>query len=481
MKPLIAIFLTLLAASVSAVPIGNNTTLTNLSASTGNSLNYEINVPTGATNLNIAISGGSGDADLYVRSASPSTSSSYDCRPYLYGNNETCNFAQPNTATYFIRIQAYNSFSGLSLAVSYQSNSSTSSTTQLSNGQQVTNLQGSRLAELRYSINVPESAENLSITTSGGSGDLDLYVKYASQPSTSSYDCRPYLNGNQEVCEFSTTQSGTYYILVRGYSAFSGASLAVSYDASNGGSGNNNSTWNGFESYYSNAIGKSGSALLSALNEAAARNHNRMSYSQVWDALRYTDEDPNNTNNVILIYTGRSQSKTFTSSGNNDPDAWNREHSWPKSHGFPSSGQWAYTDIHHLRPSDASVNSSRGNKDYDDGGSNISEAPGNRTDGDSFEPRDEVKGDVARMMFYMDIRYNGSDNTGTGDLVLVASTGTSGSRLGDLCTLLNWHNQDPVSAIEIERHSRIVERQGNRNPFVDNPDWANQIWGSVCN
>jgi len=85
------------------------------------------------------------------------------------------------------------------------------------------------------------------------------------------------------------------------------------------------------------------------------------------------------------------------------------------------------------------------------------------------------------MMFYMDVRYNGNDSTGTGDLELVNYSGTSGSQLGDLCTLLTWHNQDPVSTDEISRHGRIVEEQGNRNPFVDYPAWANQIFDSSCN
>ena len=239
-------------------------------------------------------------------------------------------------------------------------------------------------------------------------------------------------------------------------------------------------TWSGFDSYYENAIGQTGQVLLDELQFLASLNHNRMSYSQVWDALRYTDEDEGNTDNVILFYSGRSQSKLFTSSGNNDPDAWNREHSWPKSHGFPGRGDWGYTDIHHLRPTDASVNSARGNRDYDVGGSEISEAPGNFRDSDSFEPRDAVKGDVARMMFYMDVRYNGNDGTGTDDLVLVDFSQTQGGELGDLCTLYDWHNQDPVSEEEIRRHSRIVERQGNRNPFVDYPNWAHEIWGQEC-
>ncbi len=464
-----------LVSSVHAVELNEGVAQNNLSATTGNSLSFELQVPADATNLSIAISGGSGDADLYVRAGAAPTTSNFDCRPYRYGNNETCQFSSPANTTYYIQLRAYNTFSGVTLIATYDQ--AQTSTEILSNGQTVNGLSGSSGSSRTYKIELPASSSNLTVAMSGGSGDADLYLKFGSAPSTSSYDCRPYLNGNNETCQIASPQTGTYYILVRGYSAYSNVALTASFE---GDTNNGGATWDGYETYYSEAIGKSGQALIDALNEAASRNHNRMSYSQVWDALKYTDEDPNNSNNVILLYTGRSQSKNFTSSGNNDPDAWNREHSWPKSHGFSSSGQWAYTDIHHLRPSDASVNATRGNKDFDNGGSEISEAPGNFTDNDSIEPRDAMKGDLARMMFYLDVRYNGNDASGVPDLKLVNYTGTSGATLGSLCVLLAWHNQDPVSDEEIARHARIVERQGNRNPFVDYPAWANEIWDNSC-
>lgn len=474
-----------------AVTISNNATENNLSAQTGGILRYELVVPAGANDLNININGNSGDADLYIRHDSRPTTSTYDCRPYRTGSNESCEFSSPSIGTYFIDVCAYSSFSNINLTANYQSNSTptTPDSTELINGNTVNNLQGAQNSEREFFITVPDNTSNFVISSNGGSGDLDLHVKFGSAATQSNYDCRPYRNGNNEICSFSSTQVGTYHIMLHGYSAYNNVGLTTEFqtsdgfsnnDSNNNGSNNYGSTWDGFNGYYANAIGKSGIALVNALHEADARNHNRMSYSQVWDALQYTDEDPNNSNNVILMYTGRSQSKTFTASGNSDPDAWNREHSWPKSHGFPSSGDWAYTDIHHLRPSDVSVNSRRGNKDYDNGGSSISEAPGNYTDSNSFEPRDDVKGDIARMMFYMDTRYNDSDSTGTDDLVLVDHSNTSGSELGDLCTLLEWHKQDPVSEREVDRHARIVERQGNRNPFVDYPNWVDQIWDPAC-
>lgn len=450
-----------------------------LSANTDAALDFELSVPTDARNLSIQMSGGSGDADLYVRAGAVPTTSTYDCRPYLSGNDEICDDADPQSGAYYIQVRAYQSFSGVSLLATYDlANGGTSQA--MINGETLNGLSGADGSETHYHLDVPADARDLVVEISGGSGDADLYLKYGTSPTTSSYDCRPYEAGNDETCSVASPQSGVYHAMIDGYNAYSNLSLTARY-TDGGGSGNDGATWDGFETYYADAIGKTGTALASALNEAAARNHTRMSYSQVWDALSYTDEDPNNSNNVLLIYTGRSQDKDFSASGNNDQDAWNREHSWPKSYGFPSGGDWAYTDIHHLRPSDVSVNADRGNKDYGNGGSEISEAPGNYTDSDSFEPRDAVKGDLARMMFYMDVRYDGNDGTGVGDLTLVNHTGTDWNELGRLCTLYSWHQQDPVSESEIERHARIVEQQGNRNPFVDYPAWVDDLWGAQCN
>ena len=93
--------------------------VTGLSASTGNSVNYTLNVPAGATNLKFTISGGSGDADLYVRFGSAPTDSTYACRPYKSGNSESCSFASPQTGTYYVRVKAYSTYSGVQLTGSY--------------------------------------------------------------------------------------------------------------------------------------------------------------------------------------------------------------------------------------------------------------------------------------------------------------------------------------------------------------------------
>jgi serine protease len=103
----------------------NGVPVTGLAASTGNTLNYTMNVPAGATNLSFAMSGGTGDADLYVRFGSAPTTSTYDCRPYRSGNNETCSFASPQVGTYYVMVRAYSTFSGVSLTGSYSTSSGT--------------------------------------------------------------------------------------------------------------------------------------------------------------------------------------------------------------------------------------------------------------------------------------------------------------------------------------------------------------------
>ncbi|GGO72637.1 ExeM/NucH family extracellular endonuclease [Bowmanella pacifica] len=215
------------------------------------------------------------------------------------------------------------------------------------------------------------------------------------------------------------------------------------------------------------------------LNDTISVDHRVLSYAQVWTALTVTDEDPQNSNNVTLLYKGTSLAKSSNGSGSqsSNPDNWNREHVWPKSHGFNSQSFEAYTDIHHLRPTDISVNASRGNLDFDASDAPLSEAPQNRVDSDSFEPRDAVKGDVARMMFYMDTRYEGADVTP--DLQLVDRlTGPGEPALGKLCRLIEWHNADPVDSIEQDRNSAIYEFQGNRNPFIDHPEWVELVYSA---
>lgn len=244
------------------------------------------------------------------------------------------------------------------------------------------------------------------------------------------------------------------------------------------------------DGYYNAAIGFTGDQLKAKLNTIISTGHKKLPYTDnsppeamdVWKALMITDEDPLNPDNVILMYTGRSQSKLAKDNGSNDGDLWNREHTYPKSNGgFNDKRAFGYTDIHHLRPTDKSINGERGNLEFDEGGRPTKESPeaGNLVDSDSFEPRDEVKGDVARMMFYMATRYEGFDSK-TPDLELVPSVTNNGNALGNVCALLEWNAFDPVDEFEYSRNGKIQKIQGNRNPFVDNPQWVEEIFRKDC-
>lgn len=204
----------------------NGDTVSNLSGSTGAWVHYTIDVPAGATNFVAAISGGSGDADLYTRFGAEPTTSSYNCRPYVGGNNETCTESSPSAGTWYVSIRAYSSYSGVSLSVSYDEpgNGGGGSNETLN----LSGLSGARRAWTHYTVEVNSSA-NMQISMSGGSGDADLYVRYGARPTTSSWDYRPYLNGNNESVSISNAQTGTWHISIRGYSAYSGVSLQVSY------------------------------------------------------------------------------------------------------------------------------------------------------------------------------------------------------------------------------------------------------------
>lgn len=232
------------------------------------------------------------------------------------------------------------------------------------------------------------------------------------------------------------------------------------------------------DSYYSSADESSPENLRNSLH-LIIQNHKVLKYKQIWNALKDTDRDPENQDNVILIYTGKS---IFREDNNgrqrNNNNFWNREHVWPKSHGFKDRHLAPFTDLHHLKPADKTVNSSRGNKDFDEGGSPQGEAADTKTGRYNFYPRPEVRGDIARMLFYMDVRYEGTN--GEPDLVLVDRTGTSGPFLGKLCTLYRWHLEDPVDEFEKRRNERIYFYQKNRNPFIDRPNYASILWGREC-
>jgi endonuclease I len=221
---------------------------------------------------------------------------------------------------------------------------------------------------------------------------------------------------------------------------------------------------------YQGADGLVGDELKAFLHDLID-DHSILSYAELWSALAYTDEDPNNPNNVILIYSLTSIDETMNGG---DSDEWNREHVWPTSHG-ELDGTPAYTDLHHIRPCYVTVNSRRGNLDFDEGGSLVPGTTDAYIDADSFEPPDEVKGDIARMLFYMAVRYEG-DVAGELDLEINDFVNNDGPYIGRISVLLLWNEMDPPDTFEQTRNDRIEELQGNRNPFIDYPEFAEYIF-----
>lgn len=205
-------------------------------------------------------------------------------------------------------------------------------------------------------------------------------------------------------------------------------------------------------SYYDNAEGLYGEDLVDSLNIIINNGFNGVTYGDVRYILDETDEDPNNPSNVILVYQGTSVSENWVPT-----TFWNREHVWPQSllgekadNGTVNSA----SDLYNLMPSNPGENSSRSNSPYSEMGL-------------GYEPRDEVKGDVARALFYMMIKY---------DYLDLVDTAPGLHEMGYISELLQWHLDDPVDDFELNRLEVIYSYQSNRNPFVDYPHLVNLIW-----
>jgi endonuclease I/chitodextrinase len=220
-----------------------------------------------------------------------------------------------------------------------------------------------------------------------------------------------------------------------------------------------------------------GTALKDALATKIINTHTtNLSYTPgVWDALKQTDLDPTDPTKVLLIYGWNDSDGDITNDRTRGVDqngggtgVWNREHVYAKSLANPNLGtSGPGADAHNLRPCDAQRNSSRSNRKFGDGSGNS----GATASGDWY-PGDEWKGDVARMMMYMYLRY------GNQTLPVNVGVGTTVASDSNMILLfLEWNAEDPVSDLEKQRNPVLEGLQGNRNPFIDNPALATQIWG----
>jgi hypothetical protein len=233
--------------------------------------------------------------------------------------------------------------------------------------------------------------------------------------------------------------------------------------------------------YYSSLEGLSGAALKQAVQNIIAdpsvvRAH---SYGDVNEILLQADQNPANSGQVWLMYVERSMSKIDNQTNSSNIGVWNREHIWPQSRGGFQDGTspfpdgitvWlptnaddilsGHSDAHHLRAEDGAENSLRSNRDY---GSDYNGPSGNSG---------SWKGDVARSLFYMAVRYNGLNlvNGNPADNIV--------GQMGDLASLLLWNTLDPRDDFEMNRNNYIYTWQYNRNPFIDYPNLADYIWGA---
>ncbi|MBP7310571.1 MAG: endonuclease, partial [Candidatus Cloacimonetes bacterium] len=332
------------------------------------------------------------------------------------------------------------------------------------------------------SITTNSAVSGGNITSQGGSAVIARGVCWSPSPAptlANSHSSNGSGTGSYISSLSSLASTTTYY--VRAYATNSqGTAYGNELSFVTGGS-------DPFDGYYTFVSGLTGNELKNGLHILLRTTHdNEYGYDDLEDQMKITDEDPSNSNNVIELYTGWSVPKNSYGGGNTD---WNKEHTWSKSHGDFGDTAPAGTDLHHLRPCDATVNSFKNNRDFDEcyspytdnsPPSGYSGATGcYYTTSNDFEPRDADKGDVARMIFYMDARYEGTDTTYDLELVdyVYSDGGINLPYYGKLSTLIAWHSQDPPDAWEALRNNRIQNLQGNRNPFIDHPEYVYSIYG----
>lgn len=203
----------------------NGVAKTGLSGATSSELNFTFEVPAGASALNFNMTGGTGDADLFVKFGSAPTSSSNDCKSEQSGNVESCAIASAQTGTYHVKVIAYSAFSGASLTASYTKDSGGNKGGSAS----ASNISVATNAWKYYKLDIPAGMSILTFTTSGGSGDADLFVRKGSNPTSSVNNCKSENSTNAESCTISSPTSGAWHIGIFGYNKVSGLNLNVTY------------------------------------------------------------------------------------------------------------------------------------------------------------------------------------------------------------------------------------------------------------
>lgn len=248
--------------------------------------------------------------------------------------------------------------------------------------------------------------------------------------------------------------------------------------------------------YYDGTAGLTGASLKTKLSQIITNGHQTKSYDNLYNGYPSTDSDNyyEKDGSVLDIYSenpsgkdpyvyqhGSKQCGSYKVEG----DCYNREHVFPQ--GYFNSASPMVSDIHHIVPTDGKVNGNRSNFPFGKVGSaNFVSANGSKRgtsaspnfSGTVFEPIDEFKGDVARMILYFATRYESKLSTFS-DNDILTNTAFPGVEAWELAVLKEWHTNDPVSQREIDRNNAAYTYQGNRNPFIDHPEYVALIWGTT--
>ncbi len=195
----------------------NNVPVTGITGAAGRELFYKIEVPAGQEKLEIRMSGGTGDADLYVKRGAAPKTSDYDYRPYLIGNEEAVDVRNPAAGTWFIMVRGYQAFAGITLVARHSAGTTPDEVTVLKNGVAVTGIEGAAGSERFYKIDVPAARRSSSDRDVGGTGDVDQYVRRGAKPSMTEWDYRPYSSATIEKGRGGQSQAGTWYVLLKAH------------------------------------------------------------------------------------------------------------------------------------------------------------------------------------------------------------------------------------------------------------------------
>ncbi|WP_326983468.1 endonuclease [Chryseobacterium sp. MYb264] len=260
--------------------------------------------------------------------------------------------------------------------------------------------------------------------------------------------------------------------------------------------------------YYDGTTGLTGYALKSKIRDIISVKNTNWNYSDLpnfysqTDLDRYYDHDASNTTILLDIYSEKPleadayeyTAANLISSSSGEGSGYNREHAVPQS--TFNSNYPMFSDLHFVIPTDAKINQLRSNYPYGIGNSTVhhtftnssrianSAIPNYAYTNRVYEPIDEFKGDIARMLLYFAVRYEGklpsfnhsTNSNPASDRSALDGTAERAFEPAYLAMLLQWHNQDPVSQREIDRNNAVYTIQNNRNPFVDHPEWVSEIW-----